>query len=127
MVLLLSSGERELEVYADASLNENLGIVACAHWIPAFAVGGVEMDRGTYVERYELAAVVQGIESVARIDASERPIHVFSDSEFVVQVLKHIPEFSQLPSRPSFDRVGDLFCPCIYRAPFTCCPVFEVW
>jgi hypothetical protein len=61
-----------------------------------------------HIERYELAGAVSGIEAAASIDASTRPIHVHTDSDFVLAVLKHLAETAELPPRRSYDRVRDL-------------------
>ena len=108
MTCLLMPGEREVAVFADASASDVLGIGSWAYSIPAFDVSGVGIDHGGHIERYELAGAVGGIEAAASIDASTRPIHVHTDSDFVLAVLKRLAETAELLPRRSYDRVRDL-------------------
>ena len=62
-------------------------------------MSGAGIDHGGHIERYELAGVVSGIEAVASIDASTRPIHVHTDADFVLAVLKSLAETAELPPR----------------------------
>ena len=87
MTRLLMPGEREVAVFADASASDDLGIGSWNYSIPAFDVCGVGIGYGGHIERYELAGAVGGIDVVASIDASTRPIHVHTDSDFVLAVL----------------------------------------
>ena len=108
MTRLLMPGEPEVAVFADASASDDLGIGSWAYSIPAFDVSGAGIDHGGHIERYELAGAVSGIEAAASIDASTRPIHVHTDSDFVLAVLKRLAETAELPPRRSYDRVRDL-------------------
>ena len=101
-------GEPEIAVFADASASDHLGIGSWAYNIPTFEVCGAGIDKGGHIERYELAGAVSGIEAAASIDASVRPIHVHTDSGFVLAVLKHLAETAELPPRRSYERVRDL-------------------
>ena len=86
----------------------HLGIGSFAYNIPAFDLCGTGIDHGRHIERYELAGAVVGIEAAASIDASTRPIHVHTDSDFVLAVLKRLAEKTELPPRRSYNRVRDL-------------------
>jgi ribonuclease HI len=108
MTRLLMPGEPEVAVFADASASDDLGIGSWAYNIPAFGVCGAGIDSGGHTERYELAGAVSGIEAAASTDASTRPIHVHTDSDFVLAVFKHLAETAKLPPRRSYDRVRDL-------------------
>jgi ribonuclease HI len=108
MTRLLMPGDTEVAVFADASASDHLGIGSWAYSIPAFDVCGAGIDSGGHIERYELAGAVSGIEAAASIDGSNRPIHVHTDSDFVLAVLKHLAENAELPARRSYDRVRDL-------------------
>ena len=72
MTRLLTPGEPEVAVFADASASDDLGIGSWAYSIPTFDVCGAGIDHGGHIERYELAGVVSGIEAAANIDASTR-------------------------------------------------------
>src|SRR5260370_22178228 len=106
---LLGAGERDLNLYGDGSFYEQLGLGAWAYRIPTLGIGGVGVEPGSYVECFEFAAVVAGVEAVASIDATERPIHIHTDSEFVLILLKHLTDAVPLPSRSRFERARELF------------------
>jgi hypothetical protein len=108
MTRLLMPGEAAIAVFADASASDHLGIGSWAYIIPTFDVCGAGIDNGGHIERYELAGAVSGIEAAARIDASTRPIHVHTDSGFVLAVLKYLAATAELLPRRSYDRVRDL-------------------
>ena len=101
-------GEPEVDVFADASASDDLGVGSWAYLIPTFDVRGAGIDNGGHIERYELAGAVSGIEAAASIDYSTRPIRVHTDSDFVLAVLKQLAETAELPPRRSYNRVRDL-------------------
>jgi len=101
-------GEPEVDVFADASASDDLGVGSWAYLIPTFDVRGAGIDHGGHIERYELAGAVSGIEAAASIDYSTRPIRVHTDSDFVLAVMKHLAETADLPPRRSYNRVRDL-------------------
>jgi hypothetical protein len=84
-------------------------IGAWAYRVPAFGIQRTGIERGDHIERFELTAVLEGVEMLAAVDHSARPIHVHTDSSFVMTVLKHAVQDRELPSRRSYDRVRDLF------------------
>ena len=105
---LLMPGEPEVDVFADASASDCLGVGSWAYLIPALGLRGAGIDNGGHIERYELVGAVSGIEAAAGIDASLRPFHVHTDSDFVLSVLKRLAERTEFPPRQSYDRVRDL-------------------
>lgn len=104
----LMPGEPEVNVFADASASDDLGVGSWAYLIPTFDVYDAGIDNGGHIERYELAGAVSGIEAAAGIDSSPRPIRVHTDSDFVLAVLMHLAEKVELPTRRSYNRVRDL-------------------
>jgi len=59
--------------------------VGCwAYALPAFAILKFGLESGCSNNRLELAAVVHGLADVVALDHTRRPIHAFTDSEFVL-------------------------------------------
>jgi ribonuclease HI len=105
---MLAPGQRELRLYGDGSLRAKTQVGAWAFYIPTFGISGVGAGRGAYAERFELAAFVEGVGAICAVDRTARPIHLHTDSEFVLTVIKHVAAGQDLAARPSYCRVHDL-------------------
>src|SRR4051794_32723282 len=81
---LLKAGETEVHLYGDGSCYQELEVGAWAFYVPAFGVGQAGFGLGSHVEYFEFQAILAGMESILSVDATARPIHVHSDSQFVV-------------------------------------------
>ncbi len=106
--LLLPPGPDEIDLYSDGSHRHELQIGGWACCVPAFGLEMAAAGVGSSVEWFELAGVVAGIEGVAAVEHSVRPIHVHTDSAFVVCLFKHLVAGPPNRSRPTFVRVEDL-------------------
>jgi len=106
---LLNPGARELNLYGDGSFCPELGLGAWAYRVPSLGIAGVGVECGSDAGFFEFAAVVAGIEAVAAVDITARPIHVHTDSEFVWRLLVHMADGAPLPSRSRFEPIRALY------------------
>ncbi len=105
----LPAGASIISVYADASFSSDLDVGCWAFNIPSFTMSSVGIEADALGNRLELAAVVHGLAAVAALDYGRRSIRIHTDSEFVITVMHHVSQRSDLPSSKGFKRVTDLY------------------
>jgi ribonuclease HI len=80
----------EIEVYADGSFDDELGLGAWAFKIPRLRLEAVGSSEGKTTTRFEFLAVINGIEAVVGAEHSGLPIHVYTDCESTVSVIDRL-------------------------------------
>jgi ribonuclease HI len=80
----------EIEVYADGSFNEELGLGAWAFKIPKLRLEEVGSSEGKTTTRFEFLGVLNAIEAVIAAEHSGMPIHVFTDCESTVSAIDRL-------------------------------------
>ena len=116
---LLAPGESAIRLFADGSFVAECETGTWAYRIPAFSVERHGIACAGSVEYFELAAVLEGLMQIDRLDRTTRPVAIRSDSSFVIAVLKYLAQGSELPARKSFNRVRSLAGPFLSRRPMT--------
>src|SRR6202035_2884525 len=86
--LSLGSGPEEIMIYGDGSFSYELSAGAWAAHVPSFGLQIVGSGFGPSAGHFEFCALVEGIQAVVRIDHTTRPLHLRTDSEQVVGVLR---------------------------------------
>jgi ribonuclease HI len=84
------TGSVEIELYADGSSNDELGLGAWAFKVPKLNLEGVGSSEGKTTARFELLAVLNGIEAVVAAEQSGSAIHVFTDCESTVSAINRL-------------------------------------
>jgi ribonuclease HI len=107
-MFLLTPGEVSLRVYGDASYLADVSVGTWAFQVPAFRIHAAGLEADTWIERLELMAIVRGIRAIADLDASNRAIQVYTDSDFVVSAFRYLSRREEPPGRRSFNRVREL-------------------
>lgn len=107
--LLLKSGPREVVIYGDGSYSQDLLVGAGAAYVPSFGLQPAGSGFGPSAGHFEFWALVEGIRTVVRIDHTTRPLHLHTDSEYVIGVLRFLSSKTDLPARNSFDSIRELY------------------
>jgi ribonuclease HI len=80
-----------IALYADGSYSAEFGLGAWAFLVPALKLEGVGSSAGETITRFELLAVVHGLEAIVDADlCGSSAIHVYSDCESTVSLIEHL-------------------------------------
>lgn len=107
--LMLGPGAREIAIYGDGSFSCDLLVGAWGAHVPALGLQLAGVGPGLTTEHFEFYALVEGVSAVMAVDHTTRPLHLRTDSEYVMVPLRHLSSRSSLPTRKSFDRIRDLY------------------
>jgi ribonuclease HI len=106
---LLQAGSEEIRIHGDGSFHHSIGLGAWAFRVAEFGLNRGAVETGSGVEVFEFAAILRGIEAVLGLDGTARPMHVYSDSQFVQTVFLPLLRKEPLPERKTFNRIRDLY------------------
>jgi ribonuclease HI len=106
---LLTAGRSSISLYADASYSTDLEVGCWAFSIPTFPLERADIEGGSSNNHLELAAVVHGLAALTALDFGKQAVHIHTDSEFVIGILRHASSGAPLPSRRSYEAVVDLY------------------
>jgi ribonuclease HI len=98
----------EIEVYADGFYNHEIRLGAWAFKIPKLNLEGVGSSEGETAARFELLAVLNGLEAVLNADRSGAPIHLFTDCESAVSAIGRLSAGLQLRKPEKYADRADL-------------------
>jgi len=107
--LLLGPGAGKITIYGDGSFSCNLLVGAWAAHVPALGLQLAGVSPGATTEHFEFCALVEGVAAVMAVDHTTRALHLRTDSESVLAVLRYLSSRSDLPARKSFDRFRGLY------------------
>ena len=105
---LLHAGEANIIVFGDGSFSSRLGAGASAWQVPGFGARGSWCDVGEDNNRFEMLAIVMGLEFVFDVDNTDRPIELLTDSDYVVRLFRSMGPNAVDGSRPKSEKVLDL-------------------
>jgi len=105
--LLLKPGPEEIAIYGDGSFSYDLSVGAWAAYVPSFGLQTAGSYFGRSEGHFEFCALVEGIRAVVTIDHTTRPLHLHTDSEYVIGALRLLSSRSDLPARKSFDGIRE--------------------
>ena len=97
-----------IELYADGSFCHELCIGAWAFSIPRLDIIRSGSSEGSTSTRFELLAVLYGLEEILSVDTSEAPLHVFSDCDSTVAVLNRLRDGKRLEKPARYEDRADL-------------------
>jgi ribonuclease HI len=106
---LLTAGRSSISLYADASYSTDLEVGCWAFSIPTFPLERTDIEGGGSNNHLELAAVVHGLAALNALDFEKQAVHIHTDSEFVIGILRYASSKAPLPSRRSYHTVVDLY------------------
>ena len=66
--------------------------------IPSFGLQIVGTDWGPSAGYFEFCALLEGIRAVVRVDHTTRPLHLHTDSDYVIGALRFLPSKTGLPA-----------------------------
>ncbi len=107
--LLLQSGPQEVAIYGDGSFSCDLLVGAWAAHVPSFGLQIAGSGSGPPEGHFEFCALVEGIRAAASIDHTTRLLHLHTDSEYVIAVLRFLSSRADLPARRSFESIRALY------------------
>ena len=108
-MLQLFAGPEVISIYADASYSEEVRVGCWAYTLPTFAIMKSGIEPGCSNNRLEFAAVVQGLSTATALDHTPRPIHVNTDSDYVIALMENVAKRVTLPDRKSYRVIRDLY------------------
>jgi ribonuclease HI len=106
---LLQAGSEDIRIYGDGSFQHQLSVGAWAFRVSQFGLDHGAVEAGSTVEFFEFAAILRGIEAVVALDRTARPIHVFSDSQYVQKAFQPLLRKEPVPQRKAFNRIRALY------------------
>jgi len=107
--LLLSPGPGEIAIYGDGSFSGDLLVGAWAAHVPTFGLMIAGSDSGPSPGHFEFRALLDGIGAVVRVDQTTRPLHLHTDSEFVIGIIRRLSARADLPKRRSLESIRELY------------------
>jgi hypothetical protein len=76
--------------------------------VPSFGIQTTGSGSGPSEGHFEFCALVEGIRNAVRIDHTTRPMHLHTDSEYAIGVLRLLSSRADLPARKSLDSIREL-------------------
>lgn len=107
--IFLSPGPNEIAIYGDGSFSCDLLVGAWATHVPSFGLQITGSGFGTLEGHFEFCALVEGIQTVVRLDHTDRPLHLHTDSEYALTALQCLSARTDLPARKSFESIRELY------------------
>jgi ribonuclease HI len=106
----LSSGLEFVPLFADGSHYAEAAVGCWVYNLPAFSLVRFGIDGACPSNNaVEFAAVVHGLTAATTIDLTERPIHIHTDSSFVITVMDLVAKRLPLPDRKPYQQVVQLY------------------
>jgi len=104
---LLLAGPQEIAIYGDGSYSSDLLDGAWAAHVPSFGLQIAGVGSGPSAAHFEFCALMEGIRAVVRIDHTNRPLHLHTDSDYAISALRFLSSKTDLPPLRSFDSIRD--------------------
>jgi ribonuclease HI len=79
-----------IELHSDGSFSDEVGIGAWAFVVPTLHLNGVGSEVGKTAARFELLAVLHGLEAITAAGNDGRPVRVFSDCDSTVAAIERL-------------------------------------
>jgi ribonuclease HI len=106
----LSSGLDIVPLFTDGSHFVESALGCWVYNLPAFPLVRFGIHSACPSSNVvELAAVVHGLTTATTIDLTDRPIHVHTDSTFVITVMDFVAKRLPLPKRKAYQQVVNLY------------------
>jgi ribonuclease HI len=102
---LIESGSKEVTIYGDGSFSCELSIGGWAANIPSFGLRIAGGHSGPSAGYFEFWALLEGIRAVVTIDHTTRPLHLHTDCEYVIAILRRLSSRANLPARRAWNSV----------------------
>ena len=88
-VFALAPARCKIDLFSDGSFQDMISLGSWAFVAPGLGVEDTGVESGAGIEHFEIVAVLAGVETIARLDQTCRPIRVFTDSECGMLMLQH--------------------------------------
>jgi ribonuclease HI len=107
--LALEPGKTEVTLFGDGSFQDLISVGSWAFYASDFGLANAGMEPGQTVEHFESIALLAGLEAILSIDRTRRPIHIFTDSDAAIKLIKDAANHKKLPTGSVTQRVQHLF------------------
>ena len=103
-----SENSPPIELYADGSFCQEVGVGAWAFRIPAMNLEDAGSSEGRTATRFEFLGVLRGLEVLTATDTSGCPVHVFTDCESTLAAILRINKGEDLQNIKKYEDRIDL-------------------
>jgi ribonuclease HI len=107
--LALEPGKTEVTLFGDGSFQDLISVGSWAFYAPDFDLANAGMEPGQTVEHFESVALLAGLEAILSIDRTRRPIHIFTDCDAAIELIRSAAGHKGLSTGSVMQRVQHLF------------------